>query len=128
MWLTVEEQQLRAALDQAVETVLRVASAPFWGEAQRGDHGTEAPFAIIRTPQSLITGVIDLIFGSEQGWHVRDYKTDVSLNPDSYQAQLDAYASALRAMGLKVADVGLIQVRALEDAPRSADPTAGGTS
>ena len=30
MWLTVEEPQLRAVIDEAIETVERVARAEFW--------------------------------------------------------------------------------------------------
>ena len=46
MWLTVEEPQLRAVIDEAIETVQRVAKAEFWAEAQAGEHYEEAPFAV----------------------------------------------------------------------------------
>ena len=36
MWLTVEEPQLRAVLDEAIDTVMRVATADFWREASNG--------------------------------------------------------------------------------------------
>ena len=45
MWLTVEEPQLRVVIDEAIETVQRVAKAGFWAEAQAGEHYEEAPFA-----------------------------------------------------------------------------------
>jgi ATP-dependent exoDNAse (exonuclease V) beta subunit len=79
MWLTVEEPQLRVVIDEAIETVQRVARAEFWAEAQAGEHLEEAPFAVTEG-QALISGVIDLLFASESGWQVRDYKTDLNLD------------------------------------------------
>jgi ATP-dependent exoDNAse (exonuclease V) beta subunit len=58
-----------------------------------------------------VTGVIDLLYGSPEGWRVRDYKTDVALLPEEYAGQLKAYRQALEAMGLKVADAQLVHVR-----------------
>ena len=63
MWLTVEEPQLRAVIDDAIETVQRVAKAEFWAEAQAGEHVEEAPFAIV-DEGVLTSGVIDLLFDS----------------------------------------------------------------
>src|SRR4030095_7422412 len=34
MWLTVEEPQLRAVIDEALDTVQAVASGAFWAEAK----------------------------------------------------------------------------------------------
>ena len=33
----------------------------------------------------LTVGVIDLLFKSQKGWEVRDYKTDVSLDVHAYE-------------------------------------------
>ena len=63
MWLTVEEPQLRAVIDEALETVQRVAKADFWAEAQAGEHSEEAPFAVVEAG-ALTNGVIDLLFDS----------------------------------------------------------------
>jgi ATP-dependent helicase/nuclease subunit A len=63
MWLTVEEPQLRAVIDEAIETVQRVAKAEFWAEAKRGEHEEEAPFAVV-DGRALTNGVIDLLFAS----------------------------------------------------------------
>ena len=52
MWLTVEEPQLRAVIDEAIETVQRVAKAEFWAEAQAGEHSEEAPFAVVGRPSA----------------------------------------------------------------------------
>ena len=45
MWLTVEEPQLRAVIDEALDTVERAARADFWSAAQSHVHSVETPFA-----------------------------------------------------------------------------------
>ncbi len=110
MWLTVEEPQLRAVIDEAIETVQRVAKAEFWAEAQAGAHAEEAPFAVT-DGQALTSGVIDLLFESEAGWQVRDYKTDLALEAAAYAKQLGTYRVALRAVGCEPADAVLVHVR-----------------
>jgi ATP-dependent helicase/nuclease subunit A len=111
MWLTVEEPQLRAVLDEAIGTVLRVATADFWREASNSRHSVETPFTFAQQPGRLLAGVIDLLFQSEQGWRVVDYKTDVTLDDTSYEAQLEAYRAALRTVGCNVVDASIIGVR-----------------
>ena len=45
MWLTVEEPQLRAVIDEALDTVQAVASGAFWAEAKASPEcHEEAPF------------------------------------------------------------------------------------
>jgi ATP-dependent helicase/nuclease subunit A len=139
LWLTVEEPQLRRSLDDAIETVLRVAKAPFWREVKAGEHYEEAPFIYLlrraggrrkeeggsshgtedraqREGCDLVTGVIDLLYGSPEGWRVRDYKTDVALLPEAYAGQLKAYCQALEAMEERVVDAELVHVREAPDA------------
>ena len=60
MWLTVEEPQLRAVIDEAVETVRGVADEGFWRTAQLGEHLTEAPFVVAEDHATLRSGVVDL--------------------------------------------------------------------
>jgi ATP-dependent exoDNAse (exonuclease V) beta subunit len=110
MWLTVEEPQLRAVIDDAIETVQRVAKAEFWAQAQAGEHAEEAPFAILEGP-ALTSGVIDLLFDSGTGWQVRDYKTDLTLDAAVHAKQLEIYRAALRAVGYVAADAVVVPVR-----------------
>jgi ATP-dependent helicase/nuclease subunit A len=110
MWLTVEEPQLRAVIDEAIETVQRVAKAEFWAEAQAGEHSEEAPFTVVEGP-ALTSGVIDLLFESAGQWRVRDYKTDTALNAAGYEQQLETYREALRRVGCDTADAALVHVR-----------------
>jgi ATP-dependent helicase/nuclease subunit A len=109
MWLTVEEPQLRAVLDDAIETVQRVAKAEFWAAAQAGEHYEEAPFAFA-DDRAMTSGVIDLLFGSAGAWRVRDYKTDSALNASNYQHQLDVYQKALQALGSAKPEAVLVPV------------------
>ncbi len=111
MWLTVEEPQLRTVLDQAIETVQRVATAEFWQSAYQHEPAVETPF-VAADAGRLTSGVIDLMFRFGEGWQIVDYKTDVALTPEMYQGQLDAYRAALRQMGCGVVDASVIDVRA----------------
>ncbi|MGH8639433.1 MAG: 3'-5' exonuclease, partial [Burkholderiales bacterium] len=109
MWLTVEEPQLRVVIDEAIETVQRVAQADFWREAQAGEHSEETPFAVV-DGRALTNGVIDLLFESAGQWRVRDYKTDTALDGADYKRQLETYRDALRKLGCD-ADAELVSVR-----------------
>ena len=113
MWLTVEEAQLRGVIDVAIDTVERVAKGEFWGEAQRGEHSEEVPFAVTRSG-ALTNGVIDLLFESPDGWQVRDYKTDLTLEPAAYEEQLKTYREAVQAVGCQPGDARLVSVRSEE--------------
>ena len=114
IWLTVDEPQLRQSLDDAIDTVLHVARAEFWRAAQAGEHAEETPFAIALAANELTNGVIDLLFKSADGWHVRDYKTDVSLDASAYERQLKTYRSALESVQCNVVDAELVHVRNTE--------------
>ena len=98
-------------IDEALDTVARAPSADFWSVAQsrvplRGD---AVHRDVIRA--ALTNGVIDLLFDSEAGWQVVDYKTDQSLEPGRYAAQLDAYRQAMTQLGCQVAGVSVVNVR-----------------
>jgi ATP-dependent helicase/nuclease subunit A len=110
LWLTVEEPQLRGVVDQAIDTVERAARADFWSLAQSHSRSVETPFTVIDSRQ-LTNGVIDLMFESEPGWQVVDYKTDQSLVEARYSAQLDAYRTALTRVGCAVAGAAVVNVR-----------------
>ena len=112
MWLTVEEPQLRSVLDEALDTVAAAARADFWQAAQAGEHSAEAPFAVVDSERKLTSGVIDLLFRSEPGWQIVDYKTDVELDSAAYDRQLKSYKAALDKMQCAVAGVEVVGVRA----------------
>jgi ATP-dependent helicase/nuclease subunit A len=100
-WLTVEEPQLRAVLDQAIHTVLDVSNAPFWDIAAKSQHGAETPFTYLAAADAALSGVVDLMFKSNDGWQIIDYKTDVTQRlAEAYQLQLEMYERALASVGI----------------------------
>ena len=111
MWLTVEEPQLRAVIDEALETVERLSGAEFWQLAKRHNRSVETPFFVLEPGNRLTNGVIDLLFQTDKGWQVVDYKTDVPSGKRSYEAQLEAYRAALREFGCHVVDASVVSVR-----------------
>src|SRR5690606_38449115 len=95
---------------EALETVERVADAEFWHQARSASHSVEAPFAATVAGQ-LTNGMIDLLYETEAGWQVIDYKTDRSVEEGRHLAQLDGYRNGLRAVGCSVADASVVSVR-----------------
>jgi ATP-dependent helicase/nuclease subunit A len=113
MWLTVEEPQLRDVLDLAVNTVLQVSKADFWDQAKKSDRSVETPFAFATRRDTILTGVIDLLFGDEGRWRIIDYKTDIG-SPDlvaSYQEQLKMYERALASVGVQDVTTAIQPIR-----------------
>jgi len=110
MWLTVEERQLRAVIEEALDTVERAARAGFWQLARTGEHSVETPFMVSESGR-LTNGVIDLLFQTPEGWQIIDYKTDLALTDQAYQQQLDAYREALRRIGCNVVDASIVSMR-----------------
>jgi ATP-dependent helicase/nuclease subunit A len=103
MWLTVERPELRDVLDLAVNTVLQVSKADFWHEAKEAERSVETPFAFLDGPRTILTGVIDLLFGQDGRYRIIDYKTDADSKNlvTAYQAQLKMYERALGAVGIQ---------------------------
>jgi len=103
MWLTVEEPALRDVLEIAVSTVLQVSKAKFWDDAKKSDHSVEIPFAFQQSPNTMLTGVIDLLFGRDELWRIIDYKTGGGSRElmASYQEQLKMYERALGSVGVE---------------------------
>ena len=110
VWLTVEEPQLRVVIEEALDTVERAARADFWPAAQGHAPSVEAPFTVADGRQ-LTNGVMDMLFASDAGWQVVDYKTDRSIEDGRYAAQLAAYEAALRKLGCSVAGASVVNVR-----------------
>jgi ATP-dependent helicase/nuclease subunit A len=102
MWLTVEEPELRTVIDEALDTVQAVSGAEFWKEARASaECHEEIPFGLrvkAEASTKLLTGAIDLVYRTDDSWHLLDYKTDThSLDADlraKYGAQIDAYEKA----------------------------------
>jgi ATP-dependent exoDNAse (exonuclease V) beta subunit len=59
----------------------------------------EAPISIVRD-EKLIDGQIDLVFETDDGWVVVDFKTDaeLGLSEDTYRRQVALYAEAVTAI------------------------------
>jgi ATP-dependent helicase/nuclease subunit A len=113
MWLIVEEPQLRSVIDEALDTVERVAGAEFWRDAAANEHSVETPFTFARN-EKLTNGVIDLLHSTAAGWRITDYKTDAdggAAKASVYAAQLDAYRAALESCGVAIEGVDLQSVR-----------------
>ena len=102
MWLTVEEPQLRAVIDEALDTVQAVASGAFWAEAKASaECHEEAPFSVVDDREGVptgLTGVIDLVHRSGDGWKIVDYKTDreAAAVAAKYAGQIAEYERAWR--------------------------------
>ena len=113
MWLTVEEPRLREVLDLAIDTVLQVAKATVWTDAKASSHSVETAFSFADSKNSIVNGVIDLMFERDGQHHVIDYKTDVdaTLRAEAYAAQLKTYERALTAVGLSVTAPAILSVR-----------------
>jgi ATP-dependent helicase/nuclease subunit A len=97
-WLTMEEPQLRAVIDQAIDTVISVVSSNELAAARAtAECYEEVPFSV-RTAESaspqVITGVIDVVHRDGDGWRVVDYKTDVDQG-----AAAQKYAEQVRVYG-----------------------------
>ena len=102
MWLTVEEPQLRPVIDDALDTILTVAAAPFWKEARTTAEGhEEVPFAVRADAEAIprvLNGTIDLVYRAAEGWRLIDYKTDADTSDADlakrYRDQITAYEKA----------------------------------
>ncbi len=116
LWLTFDEPELRPVIDEAVRTVEDFTRSKFWQLASRADHAVEVPFQFAESDNSLLTGVIDLVFKSGENWEVVDYKTDVGLSEDRavprYNYQLAAYQKALVSCGVPNSMASIRSVRA----------------
>ncbi len=82
---------VRAALTHPL--LVRAAAAE-----DRGGLRREVP-VVVRTPEGLIEGVVDLAFSEPAGWTVIDFKTDAELDHRRpiYEAQVREYAKAISA-------------------------------
>jgi ATP-dependent helicase/nuclease subunit A len=86
----------------AVQALQALEASTLFAELQAADAVyTEVPFASATAadpaPPTLISGIIDLAYRDADGWHLVDYKTDVTTadaaRQKGYFAQLETYAS-----------------------------------
>ncbi len=127
-WLTVEFDELRPVIGEALDWVEAVRRLPFWDDARAAGAEclVEVPFAVrLEAPPggvpTILRGIIDLIYRSEAGWRLLDYKSDrldgvadieAALRA-RHGAQLADYADAWqRATGARVLSRHVVSLRA----------------
>ena len=118
LWLTVEEPQLRAVIDDALDTVQAVAADTFWAEAKASrECHEEAPFSVLQERDGIptvLTGVVDLVHRTLDGWKIVDYKTDrdAAALPVKYAGQIAEYERAWRRFVPEPVTAVLVSTRA----------------
>jgi len=134
MWLTVEEPQLRAVIDEALDTVEHAANGEFWSVAKAAPEcHQEAPFMYERSAAvpELVTGTIDLTYVTSEGWRVVDYKTDEGSSRETsvgYRAQVSAYEQAWSTVTGKATTGTLAAIRVETGSSPSGPPVKVGTT
>jgi ATP-dependent exoDNAse (exonuclease V) beta subunit len=110
---------LRAVIDEALDTVQAVASGAFWAEARASrECHEEAPFALLESREgvpTILTGVIDLVHRTADGWKIVDYKTDAEgaeALPAKYAGQIAEYERAWRRFVPETVAAVLVSARA----------------
>jgi len=101
LWLTVEHEDIRPFIEEALDVVESVRQMSFWQEAHAGSEvHVEVPFAVRVAPAVpdvgrgflglsdvegspgvqpvpvVLRGVIDVVYLAEGGWRILDYKSD----------------------------------------------------
>jgi ATP-dependent helicase/nuclease subunit A len=102
MWLTVEEPKLRTVIEEALDAVEETSKAAFWKEARASKEcHEETPFGMRIEGNGIpkvLTGVIDLVYRTEESWRLLDYKTDAQASEADlkakYGSQIEAYEKA----------------------------------
>ena len=101
MWLTVEEPQLRAVINEAIDTIQAVTAQAFWAEARSSVECHEEVPVARRLDANVIAkvtnGAIDVVYRTGDAWKIVDYKTDVDATGDliaRYRDQIEQYEIA----------------------------------
>lgn len=103
-------------LDMLIAQVDGILESDLWRRSEKAlERYFEMPFALMEE-NSLISGVMDLIFRESDGWVIADYKTDdFKADPKrerAYQKQLELYARYWEQItGQRVKEKVLIKVR-----------------
>jgi ATP-dependent helicase/nuclease subunit A len=125
-WLTFDDPELRSVVPEALDAVRKVVGSDAWTEARAaGQCEVEVPFAVVTAqpgtpgPPVVLTGVIDLVYRSDEGWRIVDHKTDqlathdVGATLDRHREQLAAYVGAWKQIaGSDAVKAGLNLIRA----------------
>lgn len=116
-----EEGRMPEEKEDVLEYVKGILQSPFWERVSKSKKRfIEIPFSqqiatlTARNKDTVVLGVIDLVFQDEGGWVVVDYKTDTVKNDedlyalaDYYSPQLDLYRSFWEEItGEKVIEAG----------------------
>lgn len=102
--ILIEEGRVPEEKEEVLDYVKGILSSPFWERVMRSKKRfMEVPFGqhLPGSPNdTIVSGVIDLVFLEEEGWVIVDYKTDtvrddeeLSRLVDYYSPQLDLYCS-----------------------------------
>ncbi len=108
----------REYLPHAIETAMAVIGSDILQRAQQSEICIpEAGFQMLQNDgpaPTIVRGVIDLVFKTEPGWVIVDYKTDTAAQTDiesiteHYKPQVSTYAQAWeKATGQPVVETGL---------------------
>jgi ATP-dependent helicase/nuclease subunit A len=129
-WLTVETDDLRPFIPEALDWVDEVRRLPFWTDATASaERHVEVPFAVSVSGVApgfspaihVLHGIIDLVHRADGGWRVLDYKSDQldalpaidAVLLSRYAPQLAQYRRAWQlASGEAVVSTDLVALRA----------------
>jgi ATP-dependent exoDNAse (exonuclease V) beta subunit len=98
--LGATEAERETAIDVVQQALAHEVFAAARAAVKRGRPcRREAPISIVRD-EKLIDGQIDLVFETDDGWVVVDFKTDaeLGLSEDTYRRQVALYAEAVTAI------------------------------
>ena len=105
-------------IDDALDTVQAVAADTFWPEAKASrECHEEAPFSVLQEREGIptvLTGVVDLVHRTLDGWKIVDYKTDrdAAALPVEYAGQIAEYERAWRRFVPEPVTAVLVSTRA----------------
>ncbi|HHW29660.1 MAG TPA: UvrD-helicase domain-containing protein [Syntrophomonadaceae bacterium] len=98
--LLIEEGRPFQEKDEVLKYVRGIMQSPFWKRVLRSSRRfVEVPFsqrvADLLPAETLVSGVIDLVFQEEKGWVIVDYKTDTVSGKDELNQLVDYYGPQL---------------------------------
>ncbi|MCC8181309.1 MAG: PD-(D/E)XK nuclease family protein, partial [Planctomycetes bacterium] len=120
-WL--REYELDIEPEVAVDMIRQVRSSPLWRRAAAAESAfRETPFTLRGDGNTLVRGVIDLVFKEDGGWVLVDYKSDAipasvsaASAAEKHREQLHAYRAAWSSLtGEPVKETGIYFLRRSE--------------
>ncbi|HHY39849.1 MAG TPA: UvrD-helicase domain-containing protein [Syntrophaceticus sp.] len=99
--LLIEEGRPSQEKDEVLKYVKGIMQSPFWERVFRSSRRfVEVPFTqktadLFPEEETLVSGVIDLVFQEEKGWVIVDYKTDTVSGEDELIRLVDYYGPQL---------------------------------